>query len=428
MKYLEKDILLETFSIDIAVLIFSLLSLFFSVITILIYIRVKSLRTIIYRLFFHIAINETFSRIAHIIHFINNLIQNSNENEKGGDKKNYEKIYEVIFNICAFLIYYTDTNILIFLTLSCYSMYELILKQNKTINNRLFSIVNVLYIISLLLTVFFFILPLFISKEAFNNELYKNIITLKFIEDKKINHKIWLPLSFTSLIYSFLVIYAFIKIILIQRFIKKRKNLNEIEEDPDSMDRKLHNKFKLKSFYDKMMQYPFLGLLFFIPIAAYSWIEFSLNDDDLYHLKIRFYSYNINCFINSIRGWMYFKVFISNEKIKIFLFKNFLTSSIFDSIDKILDIKKIRASFSSNRSSLSIENVKIEEKKANILEDKDEDYDERQLVEIEDNKDISFDNNNANKLYDDDEEDVNNISKESKSDSGYYRINKKIIN
>ena len=62
------------------------------------------------------------------------------------------------------------------------------------------------------------------------------------------------------------------------------------------------------------------------------------------------------------------------------------------------------------------------------MEDKDEDYDERQLVEIEDNKDISFDNNNANKLYDDDEEDVNNISKESKSDSGYYRINKKIIN
>ena len=108
MKYLEKDILLETFSIDIAVLIFSLLSLFFSVITILIYIRVKSLRTIIYRLFFHIAINETFSRIAHIIHFINNLI-----NEKKNEKNN--EVYKIIFNICAFLIYYTDTKILIFM-------------------------------------------------------------------------------------------------------------------------------------------------------------------------------------------------------------------------------------------------------------------------------------------------------------------------
>lgn len=73
MKWLNREIILETLSMDYAVLIFSLLSLFCSVITILIYLRIKSLRTIIYKIFFLIAINETISRVFHIFEFLNSI-------------------------------------------------------------------------------------------------------------------------------------------------------------------------------------------------------------------------------------------------------------------------------------------------------------------------------------------------------------------
>ena len=126
MKYLDSEIIIDTISIDIAVLIFSILSLICSIITILIYLRVKSLRTIIYRLFFQIAINETITRCAHIIHFINLYIIKS----------------QYIFDISITFIYFTDTIILIFIAYSCYAMYELILKQNKRINTQFSLFLN----------------------------------------------------------------------------------------------------------------------------------------------------------------------------------------------------------------------------------------------------------------------------------------------
>ena len=39
--------------------------------------------------------------------------------------------------------------------------------------------------------------------------------------------------------------------------------------------------------------------------------------------------------MNSIRGFLYFRVFIDNEKIKMYLFKNFLFFDLFKTIDQI---------------------------------------------------------------------------------------------
>ena len=422
MNCFDKNIIIETSSIDIAVFIFSILSLFCSIITILIYLRVKSLRTIIYRLFFQIAINETISRIAHILYFIKIIMP--------------IEFLRFLFHPCVLLIYFTDTNILIFLTISCYSMYEIIIKQNKTLNNKLNIYLIVSYILSFILTITFFILPLFFTddKNVINGELYRNVITLSFIKDSDKDYMLWYTLALTTGIYLILVVFATYKVIGIQCFISRRKNLNEIQEDENSMDKKLFNKFKLKAFNNKMIQYPALGLFFFVPIVAYSWIEFFKDSigTGLFSLRIRFYAYNINCFINSIRGWMYFRVFISNEKIKIFLFRNFLTSSIFDSIDKIIDIRKRKLSIYSNTSEQSDNNIKKKEKENTDIEEKDE---EEQLIEFN-NRGTSFEHsNNINELYEgeDEEDDNQNESIENKSEmyskrKKHYLNNKKIIN
>ena len=317
MKYLDQEIILDTISIDIAVLIFSILSLFCSIITILIYLRVKSLRTIIYKLFFHIAINETISRCAHIIHFLNLYII------KG----------DFVFNTSVTLIYFTDTIILIFIGFSCYTMFELILKQNKRINNQFSIFLKVAYCISALLAGLFIFLSI-----NMGDDLYRNIIALNFIKDSKEKGNKLAPLLTTSIIYFILVVYSSYKVIKIQLFIRKRGEINEGEEEANAADKKKQKSLKLKSFKNKMMQYPFLGIYYFVPLVVYSFIEYFKDresEDNLNYLKSRYIFYNINCFLNSIRGWMFFRVFISNEKIKMFLFKKYLTSSIFYSIDKI---------------------------------------------------------------------------------------------
>ena len=61
--------------------------------------------------------------------------------------------------------------------------------------------------------------------------------------------------------------------------------------------------------------------------------------------------------MNSIRGWMFFRVFISNEKIKLFLFKNYLTSSVFYTIDKINLKRERRISTASHTSNTSLTNL-----------------------------------------------------------------------
>ena len=399
MKWLEKEIVLNTMSIDIAVLIFSILSLLCSIITIIIYLKVKSLRSIIYRLFFHIAINETISRAAHIITFITNPTG-----------------VLIFFDINTILIYFTDTNILVFISYSCYSIFELILKQNKKINNQFTTFLYITYIASVLLTFLFFFLSYYLTKSR-KNELYKNVIALNFIKDTDDANrgKILCPLLITSIIYFILVVYSFYKVIVIQIFIMKRGEIDDAG-DAKAEDKKIQKSLKLKSFKNKMMQYPFLGLFFFGPLAVYSYIEYFKNKEDkekLTYLQTRYIFYNIYCFLNSIRGWMFFRVFISNEKIKMFLFNEYLTSSVFYSIDKI-SLKRERRLTSpdepiitniSNNDSFSMDtSFGSSGKKSNsakINEEKNVDEDQEKLLEPNKKEKLSSDSSSINNSEDD---------------------------
>jgi hypothetical protein len=215
-------------------------------------------------------------------------------------------------------------------------MFELILKQNKRINTQFSLFLKIAYGFSVLMTGLFFMLSIN-NKEGKETDLYKNIIALNFIKDayknnKKHKERDLAPLLVTVIIYFLIVVYASYKVILIQLFIRKRGGeINEGEDEDNLADKKMHKSLKLKSFKNKMMQYPLLGIYFFVPLVIYSFIEYfkdSKSENDLGYLKARYIFYNINCFMNSTRGWLFFRVFISNEKIKIFLFKNYLTSSI----------------------------------------------------------------------------------------------------
>ena len=404
MLWLEKEIIIDTISINIAVLIFSILSLIFSIITILIYLRVKTLRTIIYKIFFLIAINETISRIAHILQFINEYLRIQNQ---------------ILFEINITSIYFTDTNILIFLAYSCYSMVELILKQNKNINNQFLKVTVVIIILSIIMTTIFTFISIKVEHDKDIDldrdiDLSRNILALNFILDTDKEGKKVFPIVITSIIYFFLSFYSFYEIIRIRRFIKNRGNINDRDEDENQKEEKMQKSLKLKSFQNKMLQYPLLSLYFIIPLLLYSYYEYfnyKISNEDgndkekeekeLIYLKARFILYNIYCFMNSTRGWMFFRVFISNEKIKIYLFKNFLTSNIFYSIDKII-LKREREFTQTSIGSLQSSNSSFFSNDDKIINN--EKNEEEKLLELNENNDVVDENDETTKI-----KSINNI-------------------
>ena len=381
MIWLDKEIIIDTISINIAALIFSILSLIFSIITILIYLRVKSLRTIIYRIFFLLAINETISRIAHIIQFINEYLSIKSL---------------ILFEINITLIYLTDTNILIFLAYSCHAMVELILKQNKNINNQFTKVSIVILIASIIMTVIFSLISIKVEDNR-DIALYRNILAFNFILDTDTEGQRFIPILITSIIYLLLSVYSFYKIILIHLFIKNRGNINDGDEDENQKEEKMQKSLKLQSFRNKMLQYPLLGLYFIVPLIVYSFFEYFKNTEHLSHLRRRYIFYNIYCFMNSTRGWMFFRVFISNEKIKIYLFKNYLTSTIFYTIDKII-LKRERGFSQTSLGSLESSNSSMFSNDDKAINSERKNEENEKLLELNDNNYLGDENDERAKI------------------------------
>ena len=68
MLWLGQHIELDTNSTLYAIFVFSVLSVTCSTFTIIIYLRMKNLRTLVYRFFFHVAINEWISRVSYLVY------------------------------------------------------------------------------------------------------------------------------------------------------------------------------------------------------------------------------------------------------------------------------------------------------------------------------------------------------------------------
>jgi len=114
--------------------------------------------------------------------------------------------------------------------------------------------------------------------------------------------------------------------------------------------------------------------------------------------------------MNSIRGWMYFTIFISNEKIKLYLFKRYLTSSIFYTIDKIDKDREINKTSIRSSSIYSADGTHSVVNKINTINSESSDD---ELAEL--NKEYSDDFNINNSK---EENDINpKTSHDSKSES-----------
>lgn len=389
MFWLNEHIELDTNSTLFAIFLFSVLSVICSTITIIIYFRIKSLRTLIYQFFLHVAFNEWLSRLSYLILFIA---------EVSG--------YNIhMFRTSAVLINFTDTNIILLVTFACFGMYQLILKQNVKLSEKFHKISIILYSVSVVFTVILFCLSWAHSKIINSNEdrtdtdIYRNAICL-FITEDYFDERSSKSIIFINCIYIPLLIASFVFIILIQVFVKDRSGISNINEAEEiNKDKSIKSSLKLRTFKMKLLLYPLLNLAYIVPLIVYLWIEFFYLDnykqycDKMYMLRIRYAFYNIYCFMNSIRGYIFFIVFINNEKIKDYLFKKYLHFDLFKTIDQINEEEEM----SDIRSSKVIENTGITK-----LE-----------KEINNNFESNFDSN-QNKIKSKSVDLTNNVSDEEK--------------
>jgi len=367
MFLLNQHVELDTNSTLAAIFIFSAISVFCSTITIIIYFKIKSLRTLIYRFFFHVAFNEWLSRLSYLILFI-------------AEMKEYN-IY--MFRISANLIIFTDTNIILLVTFTCFGMYQLILKQKIELSEKFNKISIIIYAISAVLTaVLFGISNIKIQSITNSNgkkvdiNLYRNAVCLFFITDyfdKSIE-----SVLFINFIYIPLLIASLVFIFLIQAFVKDRTGIVNINEGEEiNRDKSIKSSLKLTTFKLKLLLYPALNALYIVPLLAYIWVEYyyldhyCANKRDISILRLRYSFYNIYCFMNSIRGLIFFYVFLDNEKISEFFFKKYLYFDLFKTIDQL----KEEEVMSNERSSESIERTDITHYEKEIDKNIDSNFD-----------------------------------------------------
>ena len=370
MFWLNEHIELDTNSTLYAIFLFSVLSVICSTITIIIYFRIKSLRTLIYQFFLHVAFNEWLSRLSYLILFIA---------EVSG--------YNIhMFRTSAVLINFTDTNIILLVTFACFGMYQLILKQNVKLSEKFHKISIILYSVSVVFTVILFCLSWAHSKIINSNEdrtdtdIYRNAICL-FITEDYFDERSSKSIIFINCIYIPLLIASFVFIILIQVFVKDRSGISNINEAEEiNKDKSIKSSLKLRTFKMKLLLYPLLNLAYIVPLIVYLWIEFFYLINyidyraDMNMLRVRYAFYNIYCFMNSIRGYIFFIVFINNEKIKDYLFKKYLHFDLFKTIDQINEEEEM----SDIRSSKVIENTGITKLEKEINNNFESNFDSNQ--------------------------------------------------
>jgi hypothetical protein len=265
-------------------------------------------------------------------------------------------------------------------------MYQLILKQNVKLSEKFHKISIILYSVSVVFTVILFCLSWAHSKIINSNEdrtdtdIYRNAICL-FITEDYFDERSSKSIIFINCIYIPLLIASFVFIILIQVFVKDRSGISNINEAEEiNKDKSIKSSLKLRTFKMKLLLYPLLNLAYIVPLIVYLWIEFSylINYDDfkadMSMLRVRYAFYNIYCFMNSIRGYIFFIVFINNEKIKDYLFKKYLHFDLFKTIDQINEEEEM----SDIRSSKVIENTGITKLEKEINNNFESNFDSNQ--------------------------------------------------
>lgn len=295
----EKILEINPISILSGNCILCIFSIMINIIEVSIILYFKFLHSILYHLLLFMSLSEIINCIFHIIQSI--LIMLNVEN--------------TFYIINSFIIYFTDTFSIILLVCLCDSMNVSILKHNKKISiNQSYELYS--FIFSTVLTIICFIFYI-LTKDKDEKFIYTEFISWKFISNENLFQVNKLSINFftyliTIAIYFLIISYSFFLIYRIYCFI------NEKSQDEAK-------KTKLNEFKIKMIKYPFFGFLWIFSLILYSFSElfFGNSDNDIFSkvkiIKIKYFIYFIYCFISSLRGVLFFKLFISNEKIKKFI-------------------------------------------------------------------------------------------------------------
>lgn len=406
----------------------SILSVICSLLTVGICFSLKYCHSVLYRLFLCISISEVFNGLCHIIQSLITLLKSKYEKYTEAYSEKYS--LNIVLTI---LIYSTDAFSLVFLARICFSIYMLILKQGKKSSEKFYKILSIFIPI---VTTLIYIVILFLNDL---DDIYYNIINWKFLHNLKYKKKFSTSISifFTMFVYLILIIFSFRNILKIDNFIKKK-----IKEDE-----KQQNVIRLQKFTKKIYNYPLLGIIWAFPLFLYSMIEFFDNQDlnviNINFIRLKNFFYGINCFISSIRGFLFFQLFASNEKIRKYishkleifgLFNNIifikLKNDLYNilsqnqlSINEVSDIRDIKES-NEERKSKNTKNRKnrkvsnVNEKEEKILWNRDEDNDEENDNEDEkgDNKKVLQVGEGDNKKKKNEEEGVPSLYSEDRGE------------
>lgn len=305
-------------------------SIIINIIEVNIILSFKFLQSILYHLLLFMSLSEIINCIFHIIQSIL-IMFNANIN--------------LLYIINSLIIYFTDTFSIILLGCLCDSMNVSILKHNKRIFiNQSYKIFS--FIFSAALTFIYSIIYLINNDEIY---IYTELISWKFISNDNLNRVKKLSINFfsyliTIVIYSLIISYSYFLIYRIYCFI-----------DEKSQDEKNSKKLKLKEFKIKMFKYPLFGMLWIFSLFMYSISEllFDNNDNNTFSkvniIKIKYFFYFLYCLISSLRGVLFFKLFISNEKIKKYVQLKIKSIIILDNIfDDEIERMKTKDNFSIN--------------------------------------------------------------------------------
>ncbi len=325
----EKILEINPISILSGNCILCIFSIIINIIEVSIILYFKFLHSILYHLLLFMSLSEIVNCIFHIIQSI--LIMLNVEN--------------TFYIINSFIIYFTDTFSIILLGCLCDSMNVSILKHNKKISiNQSYKLFS--FIFSAVLTIICFIFYI-LRKDKDEKFIYTEFISWKFISNENLFQVNKLSINFftyliTIAIYFLIISYSFFLIYRIYCFINE-KSLDEAK------------KTKLNEFKIKMIKYPFFGILWISSLFLYSFSElfFGNNDNDIFSkvkiIKIKYFIYFIYCFISSLRGVLFFKLFISNEKIKKFIQLKIKSIIILDDIfDHEIEGNKSKDNYSIN--------------------------------------------------------------------------------
>ena len=291
--------------------ILCIFSIIINIIEVSIILYFKFLHSILYHLLLFMSLSEIINCIFHIFQSLLIML-----NAK----------YYLLYIINSFIIYFTDTFSIILLGCLCDSMNVSIIKYNKKIfinqSYKLFS-----FIFSAILTIICFIFYIISTDEKF---IYTELISWNFISNENLYQVEKLSINFfsylfTIVIYFLIISYSFFLIFRIYCFINE-KSLDNAK------------KIKLNEFKFKMIKYPFFGFLWISSLILYSFSElfFGNNNNNIFSkvkiIKMKYFIYFIYCFISSLRGVLFFKLFISNEKIKKFIQLRIKSIIILDNI------------------------------------------------------------------------------------------------